>query len=139
MKAKEEESPSALRKPVRRCKGNTNHHRRRYAEEPHPYRGPYQRDRDRIVDVVEMTVRDQDCVYSIELEQLDIEIRPDQFLFDQVPDDAGHLVAVEVGDRVLHLDFIHAANLRLRLLGEGARRLTGRPLRADAPYSIVPP
>src|SRR5262249_36535955 len=35
------------------------------------------------------------------------EIGMDQLLFDQLPDDASHLVAVELDDRVLDLDLRH--------------------------------
>ena len=40
--------------------------------------------------------------------QVDVEVRQDQLLLDELPDDAGHLVAVELDDRVLHLDLGHA-------------------------------
>src|SRR3984957_2994900 len=39
--------------------------------------------------------------------ELDVEIWQDQLLLDEVPDDAGHLVAVEFDDRVLNLDLVH--------------------------------
>jgi hypothetical protein len=32
----------------------------------------------------------------------------DQLLLDEMPDDAGHLVAVHLDDRILHFDFRHA-------------------------------
>ena len=39
--------------------------------------------------------------------ELDVEIGQDQLLLDEVPDDAGHLVAVELDDRVGNLDLVH--------------------------------
>ena len=41
--------------------------------------------------------------------QVDVEIGQDQLLFDEVPDDPGHLVAVKFDDRVCHLDFLHCS------------------------------
>ena len=40
---------------------------------------------------------------EIVVEQLDIEIGMDQLLLDEMPDDAGHLVAVHLDDRILSL------------------------------------
>ena len=39
--------------------------------------------------------------------QLDVEIGQDQLVPDEVPDDAGHLVAVELDDRIGNLDLVH--------------------------------
>ena len=39
---------------------------------------------------------------------LKIEERQDQLVLDHLPDDAGHLVAVEIDDRIGDLDFGHA-------------------------------
>ncbi len=39
--------------------------------------------------------------------QLDVEVGKDQLLFDERPDDPGHLVAVELDDRVLDSDLRH--------------------------------
>jgi hypothetical protein len=39
--------------------------------------------------------------------ELDIEERQDEVVADEVPDDARHLVAVELDDRVVDLDFLH--------------------------------
>jgi len=39
--------------------------------------------------------------------QVDVEVRQDQLVLDERPDDAGHLVAVELDDRVLDLDLGH--------------------------------
>ncbi len=38
---------------------------------------------------------------------VEVEIGQDQLVLDQLPDDAGHLVAVEIDDRVRHLDLRH--------------------------------
>ena len=80
---------------------------------------------------------------EIELEQGQLEMGLDQLVLDHLPDNAGHLVAIEVGDRVLHLDFVHAASLRVKGPGrEGADWASSwppPPLRQAAPYSIVRP
>jgi hypothetical protein len=39
--------------------------------------------------------------------ELDVEVREDQLVLDELPDDARHLVAVHLDDRVLHLDLAH--------------------------------
>ena len=39
--------------------------------------------------------------------QIDVEIGADQLVLDQLPDDAGHLVAVEFDDGICNLDFGH--------------------------------
>jgi hypothetical protein len=39
--------------------------------------------------------------------EVDVEIGVDQLLLDELPDDAGHLVAVELDDRVGNLDLGH--------------------------------
>ena len=51
--------------------------------------------------------------------QVDVEIGQDQPLADPLPDDPGHLVAVELDDRVLHLDLGHVV---LPVSGFGGRR-----------------
>jgi hypothetical protein len=33
----------------------------------------------------------------------------DQFVFDKLPDDASHLVAIEIGNGVSDLDLLHAS------------------------------
>ena len=78
---------------------------------------------------------------EVEGEQRQVEIRLDQLLLDHLPDDPRHLVPVEVGDRVLHLDLVHA-----QISGAGKSIWGGRgpqaappPLRGAAPYSIVLP
>jgi len=42
---------------------------------------------------------------------VEIEIGQDQLILDQLPDDAGHLVAVEIDDRVGYLDLLHGLPL----------------------------
>ena len=44
---------------------------------------------------------------EIVIEKIDVEIRMDQLVLDELPDDAGHLVAVHLDDRILHLDLRH--------------------------------
>ena len=44
---------------------------------------------------------------EVEVLEVDVEVGQDQLLFDERPDDAGHLVAVELDDRVLDLDLRH--------------------------------
>jgi hypothetical protein len=49
--------------------------------------------------------------------QIDVEIGQDQLVLDEVPDDAGHLVAVEFDDRVCTLIFAILWNLLRGLSG----------------------
>jgi hypothetical protein len=44
---------------------------------------------------------------EVVVEQVDVEVGQDQLVLDELPDDAGHLVAVEFDDRVCHLDLGH--------------------------------
>src|SRR5581483_7519255 len=44
---------------------------------------------------------------EVVVEQLDVEIGQDQLLLDEAPDDARHLVAVELDDRLGNLDLPH--------------------------------
>ena len=46
--------------------------------------------------------------------QVDLEVRQDQLLFDELPNDAGHLVAVEFDDRVADGDLLHKRRVSLR-------------------------
>ena len=55
---------------------------------------------------------------EIEVEQLDVEVREDQPVLDELPDDAGHLVTVELDDGVLDLDLRHVGGLRARLVSD---------------------
>ena len=73
-------------------------------------------DGDLIVGLV--TVLDAEIV----VEEIDVEIGKDQLLFDELPDDAGHLVAVELDDGSSHLDFLHIALTRSRGLQQTWRR-----------------
>ena len=47
---------------------------------------------------------------EVEVEELDVEVGQDQLLLDERPDDPGHLVAVELDDRVLDLDLRHVTS-----------------------------
>src|SRR5262249_52858673 len=42
--------------------------------------------------------------------KFDIEIRVDQLVFDELPDDARHLIAVHLDDGAANLDLLHVAN-----------------------------
>jgi hypothetical protein len=44
---------------------------------------------------------------EVEVDQLEVEVGQDQLLLDEGPDDPGHLVAVELDDRVLDGDLRH--------------------------------
>src|SRR6185312_743308 len=71
--------------------------------------------------------------------QVDVEVGKDQLLLDELPDDPGHLVAVELDDRVLHLDLRHVRSLLYVLFGgrlDGAG--TDPPGGADAIARAVP-
>ena len=85
-------------------------------------------DRDLVVGLV--AVLDAEVV----IEQVDVEIGQDQPLADPLPDDPGHLVAVELDDRVLHLDLGHGPFLRF----SGSGRALGRAQCARQPRRIVP-
>ena len=50
---------------------------------------------------------------EVVVQQVDVEIGQDQLVLDEGPDDPGHLVAVELDDGVLYLDFRHLASPRL--------------------------
>ena len=45
---------------------------------------------------------------EVVIEQIDVEIGMDQLVLDELPDDAGHLVAVHFDDRICHLDLRHS-------------------------------
>src|SRR6185437_10423290 len=60
--------------------------------------------------------------------ELEVEIREDQLVFDQLPDDAGHLVAVEVDDGIGDFDLARRLGHRGRVSGglaRSERRRTG--------------
>src|SRR5690606_26830206 len=61
-------------------------------------------DGDLVVGVV--TVLDAEVVVL----EVDVEVWVDERVFDPLPDDAGHLVAVEFDDRALNLDFRQGAS-----------------------------
>ena len=58
-------------------------------------------DRDLVVGLVALL--DAEVV----VEQLDVEVRQDESVLDELPDDAGHLIAVELDDGVVDLDLFH--------------------------------
>src|SRR5206468_3060984 len=58
--------------------------------------------------------------------EVDVEVREDQLVLDELPDDPGHLVAVELDDGALDLDLAHV-ELPSLLLRPGSVR--GRPRR----------
>ena len=62
---------------------------------------------------------------EIENLKLDVEIRMDELVADQLPDDLGHLVAVQLDDRMDDLDLGHRRGSWWE--------------RDEAPYSIAPP
>src|SRR5262249_60600052 len=45
---------------------------------------------------------------EVEVDQLDVQVREDELLLDERPDDPCHLVAVELDHRVLDFDLLHA-------------------------------
>ena len=63
---------------------------------------------------------------QVEVAQLDVEVGKDQLVLDERPDDPRHLVAVEVDERVLHLDLGHGCQ------SFGGRRAGGRCYRPAA-------
>ena len=69
---------------------------------------------------------------EVEIEQVDVEIGMDQLVLDELPDDAGHLVAVDLDDRILHLDLRHSgrAFARADVCGEAGRDASGARLMA---------
>ena len=44
---------------------------------------------------------------QVVIQQVDIEVGQDQLRLDEIPDDPGHFVAVDIDDRVVHLDLGH--------------------------------
>jgi hypothetical protein len=52
--------------------------------------------------------------------EVEIEIGVDQLVLDELPDDAGHLVAVELDDRIVHLDLLALVTGGTRGIGAGA-------------------
>src|SRR6185437_1410660 len=62
---------------------------------------------------------------KVEILQVHVEIGEDQLVLDETPDDARHLVPVQLDDGVLHLDLGHA------ILSYVRRNRCGRPERRD--------
>ena len=67
--------------------------------------------------------------------QVDVEVGVDQLVADVVPDDPGHLVAVELDDRVRDLDPVHARCLLLGDVPLGDVPLGDMPV-CDVPIAI---
>jgi hypothetical protein len=61
--------------------------------------------------------------------EVDVEIGQDQLVLDEVPDDPGHLVAVEFDDRVGYLDLRHVS--ACRSFGWSIRAMAGRMRRQE--------
>src|SRR5262249_45834493 len=68
---------------------------------------------------------------KVVVEKIDVEIRMDQLVLDVVPDDPGHLVAVELDDRVGNLDLRHETGLWKRDCWEVRKGTGGGALVAD--------
>ena len=51
---------------------------------------------------------------KVVIQQINIQIRQDQLLADEMPDDAGHLVAIQFDDRVLNFNHSHKILLHNR-------------------------
>jgi hypothetical protein len=70
--------------------------------------------------------------------QVDGDVGVDQPVLDELPDDPGHLVAVELDDRTLTLDLRHGTRLlrRARSLG-AAYRPAARPQRAPSARPLL--
>jgi hypothetical protein len=49
---------------------------------------------------------------QVEVLNVDVEIRKNELLLDQLPDDAGHLITIDIDNGVLNLDFLalHSSN-----------------------------
>src|SRR3546814_19168924 len=45
---------------------------------------------------------------EIVIDQVDVQVRQDQLFLDELPDDAGHLVAVALDNRILDLALVHS-------------------------------
>ena len=60
-------------------------------------------DRDLVVGCIAMLDAE------VEVLQVDIEVLQDQLVLDELPDDAGHLIAVELHDRIGDLDLAHCS------------------------------
>jgi hypothetical protein len=58
--------------------------------------------------VIWSSVSSRFSIAEVVIFQVDIEIGVDQLVLDELPDDAGHLIAVELDDRICNLDLCHA-------------------------------
>ena len=76
---------------------------------------------------------------EIEINQLDVEIRQDQLFADPLPDDPGHLVAVELHDRIFDLDLRHDCPLIQICLryGHPSRAASARGSRIAGQHMLV--
>src|SRR5690606_32255049 len=78
---------------------------------------------------------------EVEVLQVDLEVREDELVFDELPDDASHLVAVHLDDGVLHLDLRHGGELYHVILRRRRRRptMTSAPKPPASPPCTAPP
>jgi len=51
--------------------------------------------------------------------EVDVEVFVDEFVFDVLPDDAGHFIAVKLDERVLDFDLLDAGHFAVCLIGGG--------------------
>ena len=75
-------------------------------------------------------------IAEVEIDQLEVEIGKDQLVLDQLPDDAGHLVAVELDDGIGDLDLGHGADFPLG--GWQARDSVTAPVITSARGLVTP-
>ena len=61
---------------------------------------------------------------EVEVDELRVEVGQDQLVLDERPDDAGHLVAVELDDRVRDLILARRSEIPYRLRGAGRGMLS---------------
>src|SRR3712207_8532429 len=59
---------------------------------------------------------------EVEVAEVDVQVGEDQLVLDELPDDPGHLVTVELDDGALDLDLAHAFSLCSRGPAAGSRR-----------------
>jgi hypothetical protein len=72
--------------------------------------------------VIWSSVASRLSIEQVEVAQVDVEVGQDQLVLDELPDDPGHLVAVELDDRPLTLIlFATAGSVPLELLRRSAR------------------
>ena len=73
---------------------------------------------------------------EIVIEKIDIEIRMDQLVLDVLPDDPGHLVAVEFDHRIGNLDLSHAGTFQRRDWTGGVGNLAGGRRYSIGPWAV---